>query len=65
MSMFDWKAQDRKDIISHYFWIYVVIVLLVVVAVWVLWYTWTQRTYGKKGRKDIETANRLDWKRED
>lgn len=68
MSMFDWKAQDGKDIVSRHFWIYVVVALpltLAVLAVWTLWYMWTQKTYETKWRKDIETANTQNSKRED
>jgi len=68
MSMFDWKAQDGKDIVSQHFWIYLVVALpltLAVLAAWILWYTWTQRTYEKKWRKDVETANIQNSKRED
>ncbi|KIW18434.1 hypothetical protein PV08_02722 [Exophiala spinifera] len=69
MSMFDWKAQEGKDIVSHRFWIYVIVAVLltlVVLTVWFLWYARTQRSYEKIWRKDdVESANTYSSKPED
>jgi hypothetical protein len=67
--MFDWKAQDGKDIVSHRFWIYVIVAVLLTLVVltgWILWYARTQRPYEKIWRKDdVESANTQSPKRDD
>jgi hypothetical protein len=66
--MFDWRATDGETIMSKHFWIYLVVALpltLIVLAIWILWYTLAQKKYEKKWKKDMETANAQNSKRED